>query len=202
MKKTGVALMRASQMQQNIESLKKLGPETEAKVLAALPPEVIPAMQSEMKTAWLPLDLDVELTDAIQRVLGTKGVRDWARDAFSGSTSGPLLRPMLDGGLRIFGVKPARIFGLIPRGFDLLYKHSGTMRIESTSPTSLNVVHTSAPYEMTHSRPYLEGMAGAFDGLLEIMRFSGDVIVARCDPREGLVIYEVHWRAKGDAASR
>lgn len=188
--------MRASQMLQNITSLKQFGPDVEAKIIAALPPRVIPAMQSEMKTAWLPLDLDAELTEAVHRVLGTKGVRKWASDALAGSTAGPLLKPMLDGGLRIFGVKPKRIFGLIPRGFDLIYKHCGKMEVKSDSPTSLRIVHTSAPYEMTHFRSYLEGMAGAFDGLLAIMQFTGDVSVARCDPREGVVEYEVHWRDK------
>ena len=187
------ALMRASHILQNLDSLKILGDDVEAKVLALMGPELEQQIRGEIKTNWLPLEFDVRINDALDVVIGSEGIREHACHALTKSFEGPLLRPVLDGGLRIFGIHPQRMFTLLPRGFTLVYRNCGALRAVATSDSSLQVIHDDAPMEMIESRPYLLGMAGAFLAIFRITRVNGDVEVGTVDAKNRKIVYDVRW---------
>ena len=77
------ALMRASHILQNLDSLKILGDDVEAKVLALMGPELEQQIRVEIKTNWLPLEFDVRINDALDVVIGSEGIREHACHALT-----------------------------------------------------------------------------------------------------------------------
>src|SRR6185503_18248737 len=97
--------MRASQMKTNVASLAELG-EVGTRVLAAVRPQTLEEIDRTVGVSWLPVGLDVELTEAADRMLGRDGLERWSRDSMRKSFDGPLLRHMVEGAVRLFGLEP------------------------------------------------------------------------------------------------
>ncbi len=194
-KTASAPLMRASHMQHNISGLAELGQEAEARVRELLQPTTASTIVESPRSMWLPLALDVELTSCVETVVGQQGLFDWSRNAQKKTFEGPLLRPVIDGGLRLFGVRPLRIYKLTPRAFTLMFRNCGEIKIDSKGDCSLDIVHTHAPPGMADGA-YLHGSAGAYSAGLDILGFRGSVTVAPREAGNPTVVYEVRWDPK------
>lgn len=179
-------------MQQNVSGLAELGPEAEARVRALLQPATVSQIVDSPRSTWLPLELDVELTTCVEKAVGQKGLFEWSRNAQKKTFESPLLRPVIDGGLRLFGVRPLRIYKLTPHAFNLMFRNCGEIRIVSKGEHSLDIVHSDTPPGMRVGA-YLHGTTGAYVAALDILGFTGSVVVAPREAGDPTVVYEVRW---------
>lgn len=183
--------MRASHIDSNLRSLAALGEERQRAILAQVP-EVVRAVDTASRVAWLPLELDVQLTDAVERTCGREPMKRWARDAITRSAEGWLLRPVLVG-LSALGITPEGALQRVPSGWPLVYRDCGEVHYQHADPHGITLVHSDVPAAMIESPTYLQGIAGAFEGVAEIggarqVRSSVDV-----DRERGLVFYRCEW---------
>ncbi len=102
-------LMRASHIQSNLASVEMLGAGEAHRVRHALGAGRVATIEEAGRMEWLPLEIDVALTDAVGEVAGMDGVRRWARTSIQQSLDGPLLGPLRDGAVRLFGLAPGKI---------------------------------------------------------------------------------------------
>lgn len=161
-------LMRGSQLQANLAALSGLGSSEEQAIRAAAR-GAVEQIEAAIAVTWLPLALDVELTDAVVAVVGHERMRDWAADAIERSTRGPLLRPILTA-LKALGMTPSRLLGRVPLGWSLIYRHCGALRVSTVDPRTVLIEHVDPPDSLHLPVTYLEGIAGTLEGL---MRMSG-----------------------------
>ncbi len=191
----GEPLMRVSHMQSNVEALRDLGAVDEARVREAAADQVL-AIEQAVRVAWLPVELDLVLTEAVEAVCGEQRLRRWGRDAIAKSGDGPLLRPFVNALQRV-GLTPHAALKRVPYGWNLVYKDCGKVRYERVGDTEALLVHEGAPELMCESAPYLVGIAGSFDGVMQIV--GGRGCHARAEVVEpGVVHYPCRWsRAAG-----
>lgn len=184
--------MRASHLQSNVAALDDLGAVWARRVRDAVPDEVLREIEESVRVAWLPLELDEALTGAVERVCGRDRMRRWSRDAIARSAEGPLLGPIM-GALTRIGLTPHLALGRVPRGWGLVYRHCGHLRYERTGETSGELVHEDVPDLVLHNRPYLEGIGGSMDGIMELSggpQPHAEVVV---EPDARRVRYRCRW---------
>lgn len=184
--------MRASHLKSNLEALRDLGPDAEARVRAAVP-EVVREVEEAVRVAWLPLELDVRLTEAVERATDEERLRAWGRDAIARSAEGPLLRPIL-AALERLGLTPHVALKRVPHGWSLIYRDCGEIGYERLGEREAVLVQDDAPEAMLRSEPYVIGIAGAFDGVMALSGGHGGRAEIAIEPAARRVRYTCRWR--------
>lgn len=184
--------MRVSHLQSNVLALKALGPAEEAQIRKMAADEIA-QIEDSVRVAWLPLALDVVLTEAVGAVCGEERLRQWGRDAIVKSGEGPLLRPFFSA-LRRVGLTPHAALKAVPYGWKVVYENCGEVRYKNVSETEGAIVHENVPMMMHQSLAYLIGTAGALDGAMAIVGDrSATATVEVIEPNA--VNYACRWRA-------
>jgi hypothetical protein len=174
-------------------TLAGLEPAAAARVRARLAPATRETLQRSSRLAWLPIEVDVELTDAVYAELGPARAREMFRRNLSAALDTPILRSLAQGALRLFGASPERLFGWAPKAYAQLYRDSGEMRFESDGPGAAWLELANLPPAIAASRDYLDGMASALAAGFDLMDIKGEVTVERVDPAGLRAAYRLVW---------
>lgn len=180
--------MRASYMISNLKALERLGPKDERAVRATVP-DVVREIEESVSIAWLPLELDVRMTEAVEQVCGGVRLRRWCAEAMVDSMSGPLLRPMLSAVQRM-GITPHTALRRTPYGWKLIYRNCGALDYNQLDARSASIVLRAAPPQMT-GETYLNAIAGTFEGVIEVAGCAYSA--TEISKRGGNVVFECEW---------
>ncbi|AKF05104.1 hypothetical protein DB32_002253 [Sandaracinus amylolyticus] len=170
--------IRAAFLHSNLEALAALGPETAARVRVRIAADVLRDTEEASRTAWLPVEHDVVLTEAIEVELGRAAMRAWARDGLLRATEAPLLAPIARSARAIFGITPHAFLRRAPQAWSILYRDCGQMEYAETSPRSARVALVGAPDAITRSMAYVEGLAAGLEAAMKLGGADGQVEVA------------------------
>lgn len=184
--------MRASHLKSNLESLSDLGAAQELAVRRAVP-DVVRQVDDASRVAWLPLDLDIQLTEAVEREVGRERMKRWGRDAIARSAESPLLRPVMVG-LRAMGLTPHTALKRAPYAWTLIYRGCGDLEYQHVGDTEAALVHEWVPTPMLRTPSYLHGIAGAFDGAIEIGGGRDIESDVEHDVQAKRAVYRHRWR--------
>jgi hypothetical protein len=185
--------MRANHIQQNVESLDLLGPDVARAVKAAVGAELLEKIEKATRVEWLPVEVDVALTEAVARTTGEDGVRKWSRAALVASVEAPFLRPIVKTAIALFGLTPASLLRHAPTGWKQVYLDCGVIRFESVSDKHVRLHLDGAPLQMTESKPYLVGTAGAWEAAFDIARAEGGEVTLEV-PSPVAAVFDVTWK--------
>ena len=155
--------IRAAFFHSNLEALAALGEDESRRVLARLPPQLLQEVEEAARVAWLPIEHDVALTEAIAAELGRDALRAWSRDGFLRSADSPILAPMIRSVRAIFGITPHSILRRVPYAWPLLFRDCGTMEYAEAGDRAASLVLRGAPAVITRSAAYLDGMSGGLE---------------------------------------
>lgn len=183
--------MRASHVQQNVKSLSLLGEPARSEVLARVRPETLQTIEQAHRLGWLPLEVDVEITEAVD-TLGRGKNRDWSRSALLASVDGPLVRPFVERALNVFGTAASAYLRLLPRGYPLIYRGAGLLRAVEQGPTAIDLVLDDAPAIVVASRAYQDGYAGAFEAAYVLGKVDGTIDIT-ADAAASRVTFACRW---------
>lgn len=183
--------MRASHLKSNVESLSELGAESDRAIRHAVA-DVVRTIEEASRVAWLPLELDVRLTEAVAAACGLESTKRWSSGAIVRSADGPLLRPLIHG-LQAMGLTPATALKRAPYAWGLIYRGCGELRFEPEGEREIVLTQDDAPDAMLASRTYCEGIAGAFDGAVQIAGGRQPRSVVEIDPTLRCVRYRCRW---------
>lgn len=183
--------MRASQIDSNLRSLAALGAERERAIREQLP-DVVRAVEQASRVAWLPVELDIRLTDAVERACGLERMKRWARDAIERSSEGWLLRPVVIG-LSALGLTPDGALKRVPSAWPLVFRDSGRLHYEHADRHGITLVHSDVPAAICRSPTYLESIAGSFEGVAEIGGAKQVRSSVEIERDRGLVRYRCEW---------
>ncbi|MCA9607058.1 MAG: hypothetical protein KC619_15740 [Myxococcales bacterium] len=181
-------LMRVSHLSSNLTALDALGDEIAARIRERCAAE-IQTIETSIRTAWLPIELDVALTAAVEDIAGVEGARKWGRDAIAESGRGPLLGPILSA-LHRLGVSPHAALRRVPYGWTLIYRHCGDVRYEHVDEGAAAIVVEGVP-EAMRELSYLRGIAAALDGVVELG--GGEEIFTQLSVDGDVVRFDCRW---------
>jgi hypothetical protein len=184
--------MRANHIQQNVASLGLLGASVVRAVKDDLGAEQLARIESASRVEWLPVEVDVALTEAVARVTGEAGLRQWSRAAMAASVEAPFLKPIVKAAIALFGLTPASVLRHAPTGWKQVYLDCGVIRFESVNDRHVRLHLDDAPLQMTQSQPYLVGTAGAWEAAFDIANASGGEVKLTI-PSPTSAVFDVTW---------
>jgi hypothetical protein len=181
------ALIRASFLRDNVASLVALGADADA--VRARAAHVVDAAASASTVDWLDITLDVELAEAAVATVGAQRVRGMNRALMRDALKGPLLRPIHKGALALFGRAPMRLMKFVPRGWSLVFRDAGALAWNAEAG---RMELTGVPAVMLNAS-WLEGLAGAFEGLVEICGGTAPIVTIDMRASESAVHFAISW---------
>ncbi len=182
--------IRAGFVQGTIETIDSLGGDATARVRAELKPESLREVESASSVSWIDVGVDVELTEAMFRILGDEQARKAMRQNLVGAFETPLLRPMLVGALGIFSSAPVTMLKWISKIWSLLFNDCGKLELAEQGENSAVVVLKGAPPLIAESDPYLQGTEGALEGFFEVLGMEATIRRERSGPD---ILFHIAW---------
>lgn len=174
-------------------TLAALAPEVATRVRARLAPQTLATLDGSSRLAWLPIELDVELTGAIYAELGPARAHELFRRNLSSAFETPILRPLVQGGLRLFGASPGRVLSWAPKVYGQLFRDAGVMRFTSHGPGQARLELSLLPASVAASRDYVDGIAAAIAAVFDLMRCKGEVVIERIDAPGRRASFGLRW---------
>ncbi len=178
-------------MHSNVAALHLLGADPAARVRARVP-DVITTIEAASRVAWLPLSLDIALSEAVCAVVGDEGALRHSRLALEDSLKTPLLRPLKAGARALLDGQPQALLRFAARNWHHVFKdacdadfrpgrlNTGTFELRSCAP------------EILASRGWVVSTAGFLQGLVAELSVEAS-ITHRIDVDDAVVSYLVGW---------
>jgi len=185
----------ASFVQSTLDAVARRDAALAARVRDRLRPETRSAIESASAIAFVPIELDVELTEALFEVAGEGRACGILRENLSSSFEAPILRSFVSAALRMLGRSPERLLRWAPKVWAQLYRDAGEMRFEGAAGGTARLELARLPDCVATSRPYMVGLAAAIEASFDLMEVAGEVHLAEHDPAAGRACIALAWKS-------
>lgn len=185
--------IRAALPLQSLRVLELVAGGEYARVLGCMRPGSLRRIRGAGSLDWLPLELDLELVEAVADVLGPEVDRERARLCVRACFDTPLLRPFVAGIELLFGLEPAALIGAVPRAWHVLYRDAGRIHYEIVPGLQRVLIYEQIPASVLTNHLYLEAIAGALESLFDVCKVDGSVELAEVDEHRGRAELHCYW---------
>jgi hypothetical protein len=168
--------IRANWSKQTLRHVRRLPAVKRDAILALIGDESVREIRAAGILAWLPAVHQARLFDAIFKVLAQTGAAAFWRDAMLANFNTPLLSPLVQGGLRLFGATPYSIVRMSPRAWQLVTRGCGTQHVAEgdAGDVAVHMDFGELPAEL--SRPgFVAHCLGNCDAVLQFLHLRGTV---------------------------
>ena len=173
--------MRAAHTQSLLGSVRSLNLVERAPVLDAVGPARLAEIDGAISVLWLPMDLHMKLSDAVQDTVGAERNRRIWRATMDVSYDRPLLHGFVSAAVALFGVTPASLFRQAARIYSHLTRDLGDLAFEATGSTSGRVPLRGFPASECRYICYVEAFAGCLESTISVTRAIGMVTRTEVD---------------------
>jgi hypothetical protein len=186
--------MRSAIVKALIRAVNALPIEDARLVRAALPPGTLARIDDTTGMDWMPLHLFIDVARAISAVLPTERNRAFWRSYGRQVYEMPLLAPALRSAMRLLALSPQRIFHLIPRGYDLVYRDMGRVYVDDLDAHRVRLRYVDLPEAYLREPCWAVGTVCTLEAVLELTGLNGEVTLSSLAPekQEGTVL--ITWR--------
>jgi hypothetical protein len=162
--------VRVSAARDLIDFLDEFEPGTREKVLSTFPRDSLEIFESSPRTSWLPIEHDHWVVDGVCEVLGRdRAIQCW-RASVADIVDKPLLRSFFSGMVRVFGRDPARVVGLLPKGWELVYRDFAKVRLVNEPGAPLRLAFEQIAPAVRRYPNYLHSWNGVCQGIGSLAR--------------------------------
>jgi hypothetical protein len=190
-------LVRAAFTHGTLASIDQLPGDTGAQIRALVRPGSLARIEAASRLDWLPVEMDVELTEALAAVLGPERSAEFWRRTLLDVASTPLLRPIVEGGVRLFGHTPEDLLRWFPKLWDSIYRGCGTLKVEERRAGLARMVVEDLAPVLGGSRAYLDGLCASFEAIFVFIRVRGEVRLEALDAEAGRAEFGFYWSTRG-----
>ena len=192
MSSSSEGFVRAGPAQDTIAFLDAYEPGLHARVEAHVGEEAIAKLTHHGRTGWIPLEHDIVFLDGLIDLLGEREARAFFRQSVAQHFKSPLLRTLVSGAERIFGMTPHGLVKLIPRAWPMVYKDIGSPSLEKMSDTHAIVHVRDANPALAASPGYMCAWTGVFEGV--VAAGGAEAPRVNIDPHDEGHRLEIHMR--------
>ena len=183
----------AALVKSTLDTIGQIDADTLDRVRVAVDPATLERIEQASRIAWIPVELDVELTERFFDVAGSEQACRVFRDTLAQSFHTPLLRPLVDGAVRLFGRDVHRAMRWVPKGWSLIYRDCGEMTVSCEEENAVRLEIVGAAPAIARSPSYLEGIGAALSALFDLWHEAGAFEVGASDPAAGRVSFDARW---------
>jgi hypothetical protein len=130
MPQSGAPQFRANWTKLTLKFLRQRSAPDRDPILTRVGGDVVARVRAAGVFEWLPASLHLSIADAVHAALGDEGSRRFWRDLMMLSFDRSLLKPLVDGGIRLFGRSPLGILRMTPQAYQLVSRDCGVVRVE------------------------------------------------------------------------
>lgn len=169
-------------------------PETQREAVYDAVPETVAEIRDAARMAWIQLPTQLALVQATRTVLGSDAAyENFCAKQLGKSVAIPLVRPIFQAALRLFGAQPSAVLGLFSRTWSMLTVNVATITIPKVVDSEGTVIRVAGIPKIKHADALVVGFAGTFRGILELFDRPGSVELVDFDPSTGDAAYLMRW---------
>ena len=183
--------IRAGVVQANLESLADLGSGVEAAVVDALGPDTMEEIERTTRIGWLPVEVDVVMSNAVLMKAGRDATVAWVRATLEATFASPLYANFVGPTLRLFGFGPEGMLKMAPRLLGQTYRDLGRLEVLGTTPGERCVRLTGGPGIIVDDDMYLWGLGECIRAALLVVDVRGEAEHRRVGP--GHAEWHIRW---------
>jgi hypothetical protein len=180
----------------SLETVDRIDAGLGARVRARLAPETVRTLEEASSVSYVPVSLDVEVTECLFAEAGAERACEVMRENLSLTFESPLLAALVSGALRLLGRSPARVLGWSAKFWSQLYRDAGTLSYFPETTSSGRLELRDLPECLVASRNYLIGMAAALGAAFELLGVEGDAQLGRVDAAARRADIQLSWKPR------
>jgi hypothetical protein len=151
-------------MKDYLAAVRRLPPGKQDTVLSGLD-TLVERIEAASNLEWLPVSVNLELTDAVFRGLGDEQADVFYQNWLKRQMSAPAFAGLVRTALSLFRFDTAAIAKWIPKAFDLMYRDYGKLSIEPVGPLHLQLVLRGMPAELASHKNWQRSVASGLYAL-------------------------------------
>jgi len=186
-------LVRVNQLKSNLEAVALLSEEQKGQVIRGISSEVLESIENEGRTGWLPVAYDLEMTEAVWRVVGDSGVHEWGRESTVKAMQTSLIGSLLHGAVKLFKMDPETALKIAPMAWKSSFRNFGKITYQMIRDNQVELRLVDMPLDQVNSRPYFLGFAGAFEAFIVLGGFRGSVVMESVSKADKQVVFKGTW---------
>jgi len=137
--------IRAGLMQDMVACLRTWPGDGGERVLATVGSHAVGQIESVLRLAWLPGQLNVDFVAAIAETFGREDGCSFFAELYAKTWDSRLFRSMVTAGIRLAGSDPGFLLKLIPRGSPFIFRGFGTWKFHSREPDQVRLDYVDIP---------------------------------------------------------
>ena len=185
--------MRARHPQTMLRLVRESAPSAYGEVEAALANDTRAVLADAIPAAWLPIEIDVEVMEAVASRLGPAATAELVHTRQREEMGSALFNTFVQMIVRISGATPATMVKQLPSGWKQLFRDAGTIDILSLDDHEASVVVRDLPRVCTLSAAWMTAMPIGLSMLYEIVGVKGTVAVEPRSVLDGGVRLTLRW---------
>jgi hypothetical protein len=161
--------------------------------VGAVPEATRQAISAATSFAWLPMHHHLAVVEPAFAQVDRAQFRAVFRRLHEALTRQPLLAPLTDGVIKVFGLEPSAFMKIAPRSFEHVVRDAGALGWTPVKDGG-DVVFSDLPPEHARSVGYAEAWAGVFEHTIALCRKAGTVEVVAHAPQDRRFTLAMRWR--------
>jgi hypothetical protein len=191
-------IVRAAFTQAALAAADDLEGDLSDRIRAAVPSSSLEQIVVTSRLDWLSAEVDMDVTEAITRVLGPTRSADFWRRSLLDVMETPLLRPLVEGAIAIFGLAPGNLLKWAPRIWEAIYRNCGTMTVSPLGATTAHIAYESIAPALRRSPDFVEAVRASFETVFTLAHTRGEVVIETMDLAHARALYGVSWTAPSE----
>lgn len=179
-------------MKDYLAAVRRLPPSKQDAVLTGMT-TVVERIETASNLEWLPVSVNLELTDAVFRGLGDEQADAFFQSWLKRQMSAPAFAGLVRTALSLFRFDTMAIAKWIPKAFDLMYRDYGQLAIEPVSPLHLQVLLTAMPAELSLHKNWQRSVSSGLHALFFLTGVKGTTELSSSNgARHGMQV-DLRW---------
>jgi hypothetical protein len=147
--------------------------------------------------SWIPIELDVEIVDAVSEVLGQERFAAFTRAYVSDIMPRPPLGALIDLGTKMMGVSPESFLRWWDRGWRAVYRGCGVTKGIVSGDAKGSIIYEKLPQACAQSEAFVAAIVSSSYAPFAWTGHDGSVRITSWRPEDGYLELALSWRAKG-----
>jgi hypothetical protein len=191
--------MRCRQIRNRIQFIKTVfGEEVQKRIQSRISKTTLQAIEQAEEDQWLPVKLNVEVSDCMAAEIGEEGVYKLSLESFNKALESSTIVQLFRSTMHLLRIKSATVNKLVPVFWRAIYRDCGEMSIVENGPNRISILLIDLPSFIAGNRNYLMAIAG---GIHSVMLFGGvtpTVVIEKNLEETKEVSFAVSWVAISD----
>jgi hypothetical protein len=145
-------------------------------------------------SAWIPLEIDVELVEVMTRQLGSAVTASLVDANVRDETNRTLLAGMAAAVLHAFAASPVTVVKQLPAGWGRVFRNAGWVEVAATGRSHAVARFRRLPAICVASAAWMDALIAGLRSLYSVVGATGTVERSIEDAAQGTVLVTFRWR--------